>query len=680
VPPGLRLGNTRVEPASREPVLSAALRRSLLLTLLAGAVLLAGAAPAGAAPTFAPCPHTTGAQCTTIPVPLDRSGQVPGTVNLRVARVQATHGPAQGTLMIIPGGPGQSSIPLLDDFRGVFRDILQHDDLVVFDSRGTGGSGVLDCPDLQQGKTTDGASCAAKLGPARAFYTTRDSVADIESVRAALGIPKLALYGVSYGTKVARAYALAFPANVERLVLDSTTPATGPDPFMRSTFAALPRVLGDVCAGGACRGVTPSPLGDLGRLVARLGSGPLRGSVFDGRGRRHRVSLDRTDVLDATLTSDLDPGLRAILPAAIRSASRGDGAPLLRLLVGGGGGTERETDLSEGLFAATTCEEGAFPWARTSTPPERQAAVNAVVAGLPANTYAPFDTPTALAGSVIPLCLSWPQAAAEPAIPTGPLAGIPTLIFSGQEDLRTPLEDAQRLQAGIAGAQLVQVADTGHSVLGTVLDGCPNEQLVAFFAGRPTTSCLAHDGRLDVAPLAPSSLRSAGHARGVPGRRGEVVAAVGGTLDDASNAFLAAFLEDTVIRFGGLRGGWGRADGSKLSLHGFSYVPGVKLTGRLKLGINGLRGTLHVTAPGHLGGSLHTLRHGVLAGTLGGRHVRDKPHAAVAAQPDDSRAADSSEAGRRAGGNREGAAAPLSRMDRAVQLAREHLPPRLPLP
>jgi pimeloyl-ACP methyl ester carboxylesterase len=644
-----------VQPALGPASVDRALRRSVL-ALLAAALGFA-ASPASAAPTFSACPNAAGAQCTTIPVPLDRSGQVPGTVNLRVARVPAAKLPTQGTLVVLPGGPGQSSVPLIDDFRSVFHDILQHYDLVVFDSRGTGGSGVINCPELQQSTSRDGASCAARLGAARSFYTTRDSVADLESVRVALGISKIALYGVSYGTKVARAYALTYPGQVERLVLDSAVPASGPDPFMRSTFAALSRVLGDVCSNHACRGVTANPLADLSRLVARLTSKSLRGSVFDGHGRRHRAALGRGDVLDAILASDLDPGLRAILPAAIHSAARGDGAPLLRILVGGSGGGERLTDLSEGLFAATSCEESDFPWPRASTVPQRQAAVNAVVSGLPAGTYSPFDVATALSDSVLGLCLSWPQAPTPPTIPTGPLAGIPTLILSGQEDLRTPLEDAQRLQGGIAGAELVQVA---HSVLGTVLDSCPNTQLDAFFRSAPTTSCLSHDGRIGVAPLAPDSLRSAGHARGVPGVRGEVVAAVGATLDDASDAFLAAILNDTVIRFGGLRGGWGRADGSSLSLHGFSFVPGVKLTGRLRLNTKGLRGTLKVTAPHHLGGSLQTLAHGVLAGTLGGRHVRDRPHGATAAQA--------------------GAAPPLSRLDRAVALAREHLPPRLPLP
>src|SRR5439155_26521137 len=37
------------------------------------------------------------------------------TIGLHVARVRAALGPAQGTLVILPGGPGQSSLPLVDE-------------------------------------------------------------------------------------------------------------------------------------------------------------------------------------------------------------------------------------------------------------------------------------------------------------------------------------------------------------------------------------------------------------------------------------------------------------------------------------------------------------------------------------------------------------------------------------
>jgi pimeloyl-ACP methyl ester carboxylesterase len=84
-----------------------------------------------------------GASCATIPIPLD----------------YAADPPALGTVVIIPGGPGQSSLPLVDDFREVFQNVLTHYDLVVFDARGTCASGVLNCPDLQSGSSREGAAC-----------------------------------------------------------------------------------------------------------------------------------------------------------------------------------------------------------------------------------------------------------------------------------------------------------------------------------------------------------------------------------------------------------------------------------------------------------------------------------------------------------------------------------------
>src|ERR671933_2393082 len=100
--------------------------------------------------------------------------------------------------------------------------------LVAFDNRGTGKSNLINCPVLQN--TTGGTAeqfaalardCATAIGPTREFYATRDHAEDIESVRTALGFGKIALYGVSYGTKLALAYALAHPSGVDRLVLDS---------------------------------------------------------------------------------------------------------------------------------------------------------------------------------------------------------------------------------------------------------------------------------------------------------------------------------------------------------------------------------------------------------------------------------------------------------------------------
>ena len=63
------------------------------------------------------------------------------------------------------------------------------------------------------------------------FYGTRESAEDIESVRHALGVDRIALFGLSYGTKQTLAYAAAHPEHVDRLLLDSTVLPDGPDPL-----------------------------------------------------------------------------------------------------------------------------------------------------------------------------------------------------------------------------------------------------------------------------------------------------------------------------------------------------------------------------------------------------------------------------------------------------------------
>ena len=70
---------------------------------------------------------------------------------------------------------------------------------------------------------------------------------DIEAIRAELGAERIALFGTSYGTKVALGYALRHPSHVERLVLDSVVEASGPDPFYLDTIEAVPRALRALC-------------------------------------------------------------------------------------------------------------------------------------------------------------------------------------------------------------------------------------------------------------------------------------------------------------------------------------------------------------------------------------------------------------------------------------------------
>ena len=61
----------------------------------------------------------------------------------------------------------------------------------------------------------------------------------MEAIRAKLGVEKLTLFGISYGTELAIAYARAFPQHVDKLILDSTVDADDRDPFATVNFRAM---------------------------------------------------------------------------------------------------------------------------------------------------------------------------------------------------------------------------------------------------------------------------------------------------------------------------------------------------------------------------------------------------------------------------------------------------------
>jgi pimeloyl-ACP methyl ester carboxylesterase len=611
--------------------------RLRILMALACSSACAAVVPAGAGATPL-------ARCTTAPrdrtlcghvtVPLDRGGVVPGTVALRVKALpppgrRAATGSA---VLALAGGPGQAAVPLLDAFASALRPLLRTRALLVFDQRGTGGSGRLRCAALAADghvslSTTIG-RCATQLGARRTTYTTAASVADVEAVRAALGVDRLVLYAASYGTKVALTYAATYPQHVERLILDSVVPPEGVDPFQRSTLAAIPRVLRTVCRG-ACR-FTRDPAVDLAALARRLARNPLRGRVLDDHGRAHPARVSEADLLALLLNGDFDRYLRAALPAAVRGALEGDPAPLARLAARAGGvGSLQAGSDSDAVFVATTCQDGQVPWTAGTPLSARRAAVNAAADAIPAAAFLPFDRTTVRTLGPADLCRAWPEAPIEQPLP--PLPSVPTLILSGDEDLRTPRADAVALAHRLPGAQLLEVPDAGHGALFSDPTACTQTKLTAFAAGATVERCRAHANVVQARPLAPRRLAGVRRMPGVPGAAGRTVTAVLMTLDDASEQLIELVAGGgQTTGFGGLRAGGGVLErGGGVRLRGYGYVPGVRVSGVLPA--RGSTFTLTIGGRGAPHGRLTVSRSGV-RGSLDGVRV-DVPARVLRRQP-----------------------------------------------
>jgi pimeloyl-ACP methyl ester carboxylesterase len=633
----------RTKPAAR--ALMAQIRGGL--AALASLAVLSLAPTNAAAATFAPCPSTPSFACTTVPVPLARSGAAPGTIALQVERLQSGPNPSPSAVLALAGGPGQAADPLAPFLAKVMGPALRTRDLLVYDQRGTGRSDPLNCPALTSASALEssaasslaqlGERCALQLGAARGSFTTQESVQDIEAIRQALGYQKLVLYGTSYGTKVALEYAEAFPTHVEALVLDSVVTPEGPDPFSLPTFQALPSVLGELCAGGGCAHITNNPLSDIAQLNATLRRHPLSGSVYDGAGHRHRATLGESGLLGILQAGDLNPALRALLPAAVQSALHRDPDPLLRLQLLSDGlipnvplpphrPTQQEADEVEDntLFLATSCEEKPFPWARAALAATRKSEALAALHALPATDFYPFDAATAWQQSLLPVCLGWPAIAPAPPA-TGALPDVPTLILSGSQDLRTPTSGARAIAARIPDAELLVVPFTGHSVIGADFSGCAPHAVEAFFAGAAVQPCKPTNDIFSPTPITPTRLGSMRPVPGLAGNSGRTLTAVLDTLVDLERQVIGATLQaqqqlPTGASFGGLHGGYARLSRTAVTLHDLTFVPGVQLSGTLPASGGKLQAiVVHISGSQAAHGTVAILSGRRAAGELGGR-------------------------------------------------------------
>ena len=602
-----------------------------LLVVAAALAFFAAAGQARAAAALAPCPDKTGVQCGTVTVPLDRTGVTPGTIDLHV-EVLPAQGTARGAMFLIAGGPGQGSSESFDLAPGFNRQLMQlifpNYTLVTVDNRGTGKSALINCPPLQHATTGTAeqfaalaGACATTIGPSRIFFSTRDHADDLDAVRASLGIDKIGLYGVSYGTKLAVAYALGHPAHVERMVLDSVVPPELPDPFDRNVLRNMPLALQNFCSNGVCRGITNDYANDVITLANRIEAKPISGRIIGTNGKTKTVRMNGEELLTMMVDADLGPGLAAEAPAAVHAALRGNVRPLLRIydldLVSNQLTAE---ELSFGLNAATNCADGRFPWAANTPLSARRAAIEAAVANLGLGSLGPFGKWAARLGTAY-FCEQWPSPAGNTPLGSGPLPNVPVIAINGGFDMRTPVQNAVDVINRFPQGKLLIVNGVGHSVIGSDVSTCSWGYVRQWILGTLSAPDRAECSQR-VQPIA--KVVKAFPKR--PARRAaaQTLAVAGRTLREAEATFWFG-QEGFTAR--GLSGGklHNNKGGRTFTLTRYSLAPGVLVSGKLTLADIGppstYTGTVKVSGSAAVAGTLKVAKNGKISGRLGGRKV-----------------------------------------------------------
>lgn len=314
------------------------------ITLSIGLLLLvsAGGYPALAtslrfeAETFETQAHgSIAAEVAYLEVPLRHERAASATTRLRVVRLPATGGtPTAAPVVYLAGGPGGSGVGTARGPRWtVFDRVRREVDVLLLDQRGTGLSDPPPaCPhrhDFDASQPLQTQAIAALRDSARRCiqhwrdagidleaYTTVQSAHDIEALRQALGVPKLSLWGMSYGTHLALAYLRHHEAQVERLVLLGIE---GPDQQLKLPLSA-DALLPDLAEIAEAQGHADL-VGTTGRVLATLRAQPASGhSLLRGQ----TVQIGEFDAQLAVAAALGRRSTQRLLPLALRQAEAGD--------------------------------------------------------------------------------------------------------------------------------------------------------------------------------------------------------------------------------------------------------------------------------------------------------------------------------------------------------------------
>jgi pimeloyl-ACP methyl ester carboxylesterase len=499
-----------------------------------GAMLavLAGAAPAAAAP-LKPCRDDKSARCGAIAVPVHRSDpQGPKLkVRFRVFPHSDRSRPALEPIVAAEGGPGYSTIGSASGYEFMLRPLLARRDLIVMDNRGTGSSGAIDCPRLQLGRGSyvrEVGRCGRKLGARADAYGTGAAADDLAAVLDRLEIPVVNIYGDSYGTYFAQAFAVRHPSRVRAVVLDAAFAVTGFDPWERVQLESIRFAWRAVCErSGACAGDSLSYLGALARRLQRR---PLAGKARDADGRLRRVRLDGREIAQLTGDASFYYAIYRDLVAAGRAYDRGDRRPLLRLGAESVAAYEPSSDpsgYSEGAYAAVACHDYPNLWEKSASFAERRRQLAAARAQLAPDTFAPFSVGLWLKSTVEYQlaygCLRWPAPEFEdPAVARGAtFPAVPVLVLDGDLDSVTPLGDSKAAAALFLNSRLVVVRNVGHVTALSDFDRCGSILVRRFFAELDPgdTSCAERIPELHAVPKFPRRIAQAPAAKAAAGDR-----------------------------------------------------------------------------------------------------------------------------------------------------------------
>lgn len=411
----------------------------------------------------------------TFSVPEDRSDPHSRRIEIGFVRFRSTNPNPGRPLVYLAGGPGGSGVATARGPRQpVFLALRAVGDVIVLDQRGTGFSNhIAPCTArrrLDPAVPLSDATLTAYyretldqcLGEWRAAgvavngYTTQESADDIEALRRALGVRKVDLWAISYGSQLALETMRRHPRRIGRVVLAS---ADGTDQNIK-----LPAAV----AASFARMEAAMPRPGLVQLMRQVHA------RFDAEPQSFTVTPQGGQAVTFRIDSFPLRMMAGILPKNPDGIAQLAGA---------------YAALNAGQTAAIAPQIYAFFYQRPLTMTGMTELMD-IASGISDARLG--QVRSQLPGSLMGDAINFPVSRLVGRVPGLDLGNayrrmvrsdIPTLILSGDLDPRTPLEEQAGATAGLRNRHQIIVRNGGHDLFEAHPD-LPRI-MIDFFSGRP---------------------------------------------------------------------------------------------------------------------------------------------------------------------------------------------------
>lgn len=434
-------------------------------------------------------------ECFVLVVPENRDQPEGREVRLKVAVLKAKRTAGAEPMFYLSGGPGDSplvaSTPGADaliegDWWNETASVRRRRDVVILSQRGAGGSTPnLDCFDprtstpakVRRREVTEQQErdilvrCRSGLDRKKvdlAMYTTPALADDVADLAAAMSLPKINIYGVSYGTRWGLEVMRRHPDLVRAAVLDGVYPpqVNGEQNEPEIVRRAFEQLYADCKADALCRDRHPELRQTIEGAISNAEQKPVE-IVLQLEDGPQPVRLDGPKYL-IVLLHMMRESEAALIPETVVAALHGD-VRLLKLFAedlenSDGGLLEQNAQQFDGLYNSIECRE---TWAAVDRVARRRSIESGGVYGF-----------NARASKSPAFCPIW-RVGAAPASERQPVkSGIPTLLLSGAYDWLTPPAWGREAARHLSSSRHVVFRALGHGV--AVQDACAARLRAAF--------------------------------------------------------------------------------------------------------------------------------------------------------------------------------------------------------